>query len=161
MKFALFILASWATFRPTQNIGFLSSYLNYGRILQISGQQQKAIEQYKRALIINPESTYAHFYMGTILDQKNLIEEALYHYKQAIRIQKNYAPVRNNIGVLMIKTKNWDEAEFQLLKAIKIQPNYIEAHYNLGIIYAKKGDQRKANMHSQLAKDLSRSPLKP
>ena len=103
-------------------------------------QFDAAINNYKKALKINPDYPDAYNNMGNALKDKGDLEAAIESYKQALKIKPDYAQAYNNMGIAL-KGKGDLEAAIESYKqALKIKPNYAEAYNNMGIALKDKGD---------------------
>ena len=103
-------------------------------------QFDAAINNYKKALKINPDYPDAYNNMGNALKDKGDLEAAIESYKQALKIKPDYAQAYNNMGIAL-KGKGDLEAAIESYKqALKIKPNYAEVYNNMGIALKDKGD---------------------
>ena len=103
-------------------------------------QFDAAINNYKKALKINPYYADAYSNMGNVLKDKGDLEAAIQSYKQALKIKPDYAQAYNNMGNAL-KDKGDLEAAIQSYKqALKIKPDYAQAYSNMGIALKGKGD---------------------
>ena len=103
-------------------------------------QFDAAINNYKKALKINPYYADAYSNMGNVLKDKGDLEAAIENYKQALKIKPDYAQAYNNMGNAL-KDKGDLEAAIQSYKqALKIKPDYAQAYSNMGIALKGKGD---------------------
>jgi tetratricopeptide (TPR) repeat protein len=64
-----------------------------------SGQLDKAILWYKKALKKNPTNFMALSNLGTVFQTLGKLDEAIASYQQAISIKPDYVTAYNNLGV--------------------------------------------------------------
>ena len=103
-------------------------------------QFDAAINNYKKALKINPDYPDAYNNMGNALKDKGDLEAAIESYKQALKIKPDYAEAYYNMGIAL-KGKGDLEAAIESYKqALKIKPDYAEAYNNMGSALNDKGD---------------------
>jgi len=103
-------------------------------------QFDAAINNYKKALRINPYYADAYSNMGNVLKDKGDLEGAIENYKQALKIKPDYAQAYNNMGNAL-KDKGDLEAAIQSYKqALKIKPDYAQAFSNMGNALKSQGD---------------------
>jgi len=103
-------------------------------------QFDAAINNYKKALKINPDYADAYNNMGNALKDKGDLEAAIESYNQALKIKPDYAQAYNNIGIAL-KDKGDLEAAIESYKqALKIKPDYAHAYNNMGNALSEKGD---------------------
>ena len=101
-------------------------------------QFDAAINNYKKALKINPYYADAYSNMGNALKDKGDLEAAIESYKQALKIKPDYAEAYNNMGIAL-KDKGDLEASIESYKqALKIKSDYAEAYRNLSNIHRYK-----------------------
>ena len=62
------------------------------------------MENFRRALELEPEEPRAHYNMGVALAASGDMSEALRHLREAVRIQPTYVDAQNNLGVLLSMT---------------------------------------------------------
>ncbi len=104
------------------------------------GQYDKAAEEFRNAIEINPNYALAHANLGQTLAKLGTIEEAAAAYRRAIRLQPNNVFFQNNLGYnVYLEHQQYDRAAEEFRNAIEIDPNYALAHANLGQTLAKLG----------------------
>jgi tetratricopeptide (TPR) repeat protein/phosphohistidine swiveling domain-containing protein len=108
------------------------------------GMYKDAIESYKQAIRINPDSGEAHFNLGAIYSKSGMYKEGIEAYKQAIRINPDFAEAHYNLGNAYFKSGMFMDAIVFFIQAIRIKPDYADAHYNLGLTYDKLGMYKEA-----------------
>ena len=69
-----------------------------GALLSSKNNLDKAIDNYKKAIAINPNYAQAYNNLGIALQKLNKINEAVENYKKAIGIKNNIAEAYNNLG---------------------------------------------------------------
>ena len=74
------------------------------------GQQERAIEAYKKAIALNPTLIPAYNNLGTLLEQLERYEKAIQVYKQALDVTPTSALLHRNIGVVYQKMQNMPAA---------------------------------------------------
>lgn len=115
------------------------AYFNLGVYYNEKGREDEAIEQFKKAIEINPRYTQAHNNLGIAYTNKGMFDKAIYEYERAITINPRHERAHYNLGVVCFKQGDFDQAVVRFKNAIALNPNYAKAHYNLGNTYDKKG----------------------
>jgi tetratricopeptide (TPR) repeat protein len=105
-----------------------------GVALGDSVRYEKAIENYKEALRINPNFLEAHNNLGVSLYDLRRYGEAEKEYNEALQINPNSAEAHNNLGALLYELKRYEEAEKEYKEALRISPDYARAYNNLGVL---------------------------
>lgn len=90
------------------------------------GLFEKAIENYKQAITLNPDHAESYHWLGNAQFAVGLYEEAVRNYQQAIHLSPNkvsyYYPLasaQEELGLAMEATKNYDQAMELLLHTIR------------------------------------------
>ena len=112
---------------------------NLGMVLQKSGRDTEAIEQYEQSLQINPQNAEARYNLGNVYSQAGKLSDAIGQYEQALRIRPDFAEAHNNLGVVLTRGGQVQEAIGQFEQALRVDPDYAEAHLNLGMALALLG----------------------
>jgi Flp pilus assembly protein TadD/4-amino-4-deoxy-L-arabinose transferase-like glycosyltransferase len=99
----------------------------------------KAIEDYNRALQIDPAQAPVHYDLAQALRRVNLRQEATREYNFAIQYDPRMLQAYNNLGVTLREMKHYDEAVVAFRRLIDLSPNYRKAYNNLGASYAEMG----------------------
>jgi tetratricopeptide (TPR) repeat protein len=120
------------------------AYYNRGVAYERMGQYDKAIEDYNRAITLNPNYVEAYCNRGGTYEKMDQYDKAIEDYNRAITLNPNYIETYYNRGVTYEKMDQYDKAIEDYNRAITLNPNYIEAYYNRGVAYEKMGQYNKA-----------------
>ena len=110
-----------------------------GRLLRERGNLDGAIQEYKKAIVINPDYGDAHYSLGYA-----------YHLKAA---QMNPVTPRQLNAAHPVQTyvKKWergiremDLAIVEFKKVVQLEPKAPDAHFKLALVYDNKGDYKHA-----------------
>ena len=96
------------------------------------GKFDRAIENYKKALIIKPDHVDALCNMGVAEQRKGDLYSAIKSYKRAVEINPHHATAYYNMGVIYKTNGDLKLALKCYKRAIKIQPTYAAAYNNMG-----------------------------
>ena len=140
-------------------------YTNPGIESRRNGDWSSAEEQFKRAIQLNADDAQAHFQLGLLYEDLQLIDQARPQYQLAI--QGGIPAATNNLARLNIMKKEYTAAVSLLLKALdtdKKQPLDAKTKYsvlkNLGWARFKQGNYPDAEANLLQAIDLkSRTKL--
>jgi tetratricopeptide (TPR) repeat protein len=127
------------------------AYNNLGFFLSNKGNSAEAMENYVKALEINPAYEDAHNNVGYALAGRKQYAEAIAHYEAALKIRPNHTEVHNNLGNALADTGQIDQAIEHYLIVLKQNPEHADAHNNLGIALAMKGHFDEAIEHFHAA----------
>ncbi len=107
-------------------------FLERGLSKYKSGDFSAAVEDFTRAVDVDPTNALAYYYRGIAFEDLDDPYSAIEDYTKAIEINPSYAEAYNNRGCLMVKEGDYEEAIKDFTKAIKIKPDYATAYFNRG-----------------------------
>jgi protein O-mannosyl-transferase len=119
-------------------------YNSRGMAYQMSGQLDKAIDDYSMSIRINPEYMIAYNSRGFIYQSQKLWDKAIADYTKAIELRPEYSIPYNNRGTAYINIGEWAKAVADYSKSISIDPNNSEIYSNRGFAYGNLGFWDKA-----------------
>ena len=73
---------------------------NFGYTLEKKGDLDAAMEQFTKALTINPQHAGAHNNLGLVLMRQGQLEAAYRHFSRALEINPHYEEARRNLEEL-------------------------------------------------------------
>jgi tetratricopeptide (TPR) repeat protein len=117
---------------------------NLGDVYSRRGDFAKAIEEYDRALAINPRYLAVLVNLADVYDNLGEWDKALRQYEKALTVDPNVPKLHNNLGNMYNKMGKHDEALAEYGKAVALNPYYPDAYSNMGVAYMKKGEMKEA-----------------
>jgi len=124
-------------FRPMKSA---EEYKEFADSLRRSKQLDGAIENYLKALELDPSYFNAHANLSLAYADAGNHELAIEHGHEAIRLNPDMAELYSNLGDIFREAGDLDSAEEFLIKAVTLKPGLVHAHFNLGMLYARKDD---------------------
>ena len=124
------ILKSPAKARPYINRGF--AYVGLG-------QFDMALNDFSKAIDINPKYTDSYYNCGLAYVSLGQFDNALAEYSRAIEMDPTMVKAYSSRGVVYYKLGQSDKATADYSKAIEIDPKYTDAYYNRGLAYETLG----------------------
>jgi tetratricopeptide (TPR) repeat protein/S1-C subfamily serine protease len=108
--------------------------------------KQKAIQEFSRAIRLNPRYQYAYFMRAIVYEQVREFRKSLADYDQSIRIDPKISRTYYNRALLkQIKLNDTKGALADYNQSIRIDPKYFEAYSNRGLLkYEKLNDTKGA-----------------
>ena len=85
-------------------------HVGLGFIHGESGDMTSAIQQFNRALALDPSHVAAHFYLATALDEVDRWDESAEHYRTVSRLEPGYYSAHYGLGVVLAKQGDFDGA---------------------------------------------------
>ena len=104
------------------------------------GQPDKAIEQWREALRLDPSLTKAHHDLGLALRDKSQLVEAVAELRAAIRLDPRNASAQADLGDALQERGDLAGALTAYRAAVDLVPNSAPLHSNLGYLLVRKGD---------------------
>jgi Tfp pilus assembly protein PilF len=117
------------------------AHLFIERGAQYLGQndQTSAMESYKRAISLNPDSAQAHYSLGTVYENLHRYDDAINEYQQAIALDSKFLAAHNNLARLYLwrgRDKDFTNALQILNDAINLSPADPGIQY---VLYKNRG----------------------
>ncbi len=98
-----------------------------------------AENDYKRAIVLNPNLATAHQWYSELLGNLGRHDEALAEVKKAYELDPFSVAVNNNVGLRYAQAKQFNEAIVQFKKTIELAPDYPVTYWFLSSAYLAKG----------------------
>ncbi len=102
-----------------------------GRQYDIEGMSDKAIEEIKKAKLIDPENEQAYIALAILYNKKGFVDKAIAEVKEAERIDPEDDRVHHVLGILYAKKGLKEEAVSELEKTLQINPKNADARKDL------------------------------
>jgi len=126
-------------------------YNNLGVVLARAGQTDAAIENYHKALKINPDYANAHYNLGSALARRGDLKSGIEHLSRAVELEPDSHDAHNNLGLALLKQGELPKAISHFRIALQINPNDSHTHNNLGIALGRQHHLSEAIFHFQEA----------
>jgi tetratricopeptide (TPR) repeat protein len=139
-----------------------SAQMKTGDLYAQISRLDKAIEFYKRGLILQPENFDANVVLANTLFDAGQFEEAEAYYSKALSIDKKNVNARVDLGATFVERSNpnYDRAIEEFDQALALDPKSEPANYYLGIARLRQGDRDGAlRQLAELEKLNPTSPL--
>jgi tetratricopeptide (TPR) repeat protein len=107
--------------------------------LQREGQWVRALEQFDRAVRIDPRNPIIRLSMGSLLAERGHWTEAGEHFRHALQFRPRDPVAHHNLAAALAKDGRWNEAIPHYREALALDPRYVEAHINLGVALDRVG----------------------
>jgi tetratricopeptide (TPR) repeat protein len=122
-------------------------------VFEQQGAMDKAIEQYRKAILLNHNYAAAYQRLGLVQSITDRHDEALEAFTKAVELKPDSAVIRNNLGFELLYQERWAEAERHLREAVRIDPKLARGHINLALLMARteRYDEAFANFRQVLA----------
>lgn len=135
------------------------------RVETKAGRYPEAVDQYRKALTLQPHSFLALNNLAYLLaDKADQTDEALAYAQQAVEALPGSADAAGTLGWIFYRKGLYQEAERQLQRAStedrqSTEPNAVIRKYHLAMIYFKLGNKQKG--YEVLSQALRQNPHLP
>jgi len=111
------------------------------------GKFDKAIEFYKRGILLKPDDFNANVVLANALFDSQRFEEASDYYAKAVKINGDDVNARTDLGTTFVErsSPDYERAIKEFKAALEIDPKHEPTLYYLGIAYLRKGEKEKAD----------------
>ena len=117
-------------------------FLNRGDIYYAQGEYHKAIEEYTKAIELEPDYAEAYRYRGNAWARLGEFGRAIKDYRKAAYLES--AEAYYNGGNALANKGEYDKAIQSYTRAIEFKPDYAEAYYNRGSAWYHLGEYDRA-----------------
>lgn len=123
---------------------FARGWLALGTLQAAAGQTDKAIEEFRIAVTLEPDQTLPYQALTSVLLKQHRPEDALKSWLVLEKAAPQNPEAPEHAGAILISLKRYSEAATQLEAALRLEPDKPELLVQLGTAYARAGDKEKA-----------------
>lgn len=120
------------------------AYNNRGTAYIDRGEFEKAAQDFKKAIWINPKYAPSYVNLCNVYNRMHLNRDAVMAGKKAVELAPDDAKAYFNLGNAYADMNKAGEAVAAYRKALQIRWDYAEAYNNLATIYVIAGENKKA-----------------
>jgi eukaryotic-like serine/threonine-protein kinase len=134
-------------------------YVTLGRIHEMTGKHDLAMQEFQRVLDLNPRDVGALSGIARSYENAGRIQEAESVYNKAAALRPDYWEGYNNLGNFLDRHQKYPEAIAAYRQAIELTPDNAEVYMNLGNTYLDLGDPKMIpDAEQALKKSVELSP---
>ena len=112
---------------------FGRGYYNLALAFSARGNDDRAMDLYRKALEADSGCVDAHYGLANLLMARGRIEEAAAQYREELRINPHRAGVHNNLALALSRLGRAMEAAEHFRAALAVDPNHVDALRNWGL----------------------------
>jgi len=118
-------------------------------------QLYKAIEEYQKALELQPNWALAHFRMAQDYQKRGHTDEAIVHWTLATKYDPQFYPAYDLLSAAYAREGNLKKAIEAYSPMLNYPPARMPANYQLGLWYVQLGDAAQARRHLEAYRELA------
>ena len=119
-------------------------YNSRGQYYYENRQYDQALEDFNRAVEIDPTYAKAWYNRGNVFDETGVFDRAIDDFTRAIELEPHYTMAYNNRGLTYRHMGNYEKAIADFTTALDLDPNYAKAYNNRGMVLAQVGEHPRA-----------------
>lgn len=136
-------------------------YSQLARTHNLAGDPHAALENYKKALAIDPVNIDALCNSANIMGNIGQFKEALINYGTALKLSPDSPTINYNTGTLHLQQFQPEKAIRYFENAIRLKPDYASAHNSLGVALTDSGKPVSAIGCFRKANELDKQFVEP
>jgi tetratricopeptide (TPR) repeat protein len=115
-----------------------------GTLENATGQFEKAAEQFRQAVQLDPVNDQAYWHLAEAYQNLNQLDKAEDTFKRRISVRPNYWRGYSALGVFYISQAEYDKAQAMFEKAVSLRPSNYRDYSNLGAALLYEGKDEEA-----------------
>jgi len=115
-----------------------------GRVFAGTGNYDKALEQYQRAVELEPTNDNAQGGLAGTYEQLGRLDDAEKTFKQAIAVRPEYWAGYNRLGLFYQRHARYEDAAAMYSQVVSLAPDSFTGYYNLGGVRILQGNYAEA-----------------
>jgi serine/threonine protein kinase/tetratricopeptide (TPR) repeat protein len=131
-----------------------SVHVSLGLILRGTGEYEKAIQSFQRAIEIDPVNWDALSGLARTYETIGNYEEANNVYQRIIRLRPSFWVGYNMLGVFYYRRASYEDAIIQFSRVTELAPNNYLGYMNLGVVYFEMDDWKEARRYFERAIEM-------
>jgi len=118
----------------TQESQLAAAHSCLGLAYIAQGEFEKAADQYRRTLVLEPTSDDAYGGLASAYERLDKPADAEQAFKQAIALRPGYWATYNWLGLFYMDHARYEEAVGQFSQVVSLAPDSFTGYYNLGAV---------------------------
>jgi tetratricopeptide (TPR) repeat protein len=131
-----------------------ASYYDRGDDYFAANNLDAAIEQFRKAIDLDPTNVDAYYALGLTLYAKRDLAGSIANFRKATSLKPDYPDAYYNWGLALDDLGEFGAAVPKFKKAVELRPGYADAYYDWGRALSRTGDLEGAMDKFQRATDL-------
>jgi Flp pilus assembly protein TadD len=127
----------WATGKMERTA---PNHLRVGLALQRSGRHGEAVQIFRQALSLRPESPGDRQQLALVMERLGLLEDAAGELRTALELDPGFVEAHHDLGSMLFRLGRFDEAERSYRKALALRPEFALTKFALAALFLFRGD---------------------
>jgi tetratricopeptide (TPR) repeat protein len=120
------------------------AHVDHGVALNLQGQTDEALAEYRAAERLNPDRCQVHVNIGNLLEKLGQPADALAEYREAVRRDPHVPLPHCAAGSELAELGRFDEALKEFSEAERLDPDYAQPHAETAKVFFKQGRDAEA-----------------
>ncbi|HXS76774.1 MAG TPA: protein kinase [Terracidiphilus sp.] len=139
-----------------------SVYVTLGRMHDLAGKHDLALQEFQHALSIDPRNATAMAGMGRAYELAGRLPDAEAAFRKAADLQPNDWDGHNTLAMYFDRQGKYEESIAEFKKALELVPDNAQVLFNLGATYIDSGNPKYfAEAESALKRSIAFNPSFP
>ena len=122
-----------------------------GVVCQAENQTERAIREYRRAIVLAPGAKSHYEWLGRLLYEKQRYGEAAGVFSRFLEFDPGNVEIRSRLGLALLNRRRPEQAEEQFREAARLSPDSPDMHRYLGVALTHQGKLDEAILEFQTA----------
>jgi len=120
-----------------------------------SGRLDEAVQEFQRALTLDPDNVNVHNSLGVCYANMGKFEEAVAEFSRVTELEPSDFMAHYNLGCALLSLARKGEAQHAFSRAAELEPDNAAAHFQLAKLYRKQDRLEEALTHLGRTVDLN------
>jgi tetratricopeptide (TPR) repeat protein len=127
----------------------------YGRALMMTGDTERAREEFLKEVENNPNDFDANLQLGILFKKEQQTDEALKYFRRALQVRAGEPNARFYIASIQVSQGKFAETLPELEKLVADAPDFVEAHVMLATVYYRLRRRADGDRHQAIVNKLN------
>jgi tetratricopeptide (TPR) repeat protein len=127
----------------------------YGRALMMTGDTERAREEFLKEVENNPNDFDANLQLGILFKKEQQTNEALKYFRRALQVRAGEPNARFYIASIEVSQGKFAETLPELEKLVADAPDFVEAHVMLATVYYRLRRRADGDRHQAIVNKLN------
>ena len=132
--------------------GDAATHISRGIAFIRAGQAQNALEEFRAASRLDPNSSQALVWLGITYNQLGRFQEAIAPFSEALKLNSSLQAAHYNLALSFARLGQRKNAIRELREVVKSSPAMSDAQYNLAVLLEQEGNPAEAVPHLEAAR---------